>query len=85
MLVCSDWAPLSQPDHLEGPEGGQPGHRLELQPDHAGPEGGGAAPALHHQDAKVMSCRNVLTEGFVAKDSNFLVFQVQGCWDPQAV
>ena len=57
MLVCSDWAPLSPPDHLEGPEGGQSGDRLELQPDHEGPEGGGPATALHHQNAEVSSCQ----------------------------
>ena len=53
MLVRSDWAPLSQPDHLEGPEGGQPGHRLELQSDHTGPQGGREAAACNHQNAEV--------------------------------
>ena len=55
MLVCSDWASLSQPDHLEGPEGGQPCHRLELKPDDEGPEGGRPAPAHHHPKAQVRS------------------------------
>ena len=53
VLVGCDGPPLSQPGDMEGPEGGQPGHRLELQPDHEGAEGGRPPPAHNHQDAEV--------------------------------
>ena len=53
VLVGGDGSPLSQPGDLEGPEGGQPCQGVEHQPDHAGPEGGGAAAAHPHQDAEV--------------------------------
>ena len=53
LLVSCNRAPLSQPGHMEGPEGGQPGHRLELQCDHTGPQGGREAAACNHQNAEV--------------------------------